>query len=86
MVGRRPNHPEFDNPFFWPDAVVDVESKSGIVKTLSELDAQAERVRQIGKNNVVYSLLHHDWLYRWEKVLELAGLDPMPELLERKQQ
>jgi len=84
MVGRRPNHPEFDNVFFWPDAVIDADPGARVVKILSELDLQPERVRQIRHNNVVNSLLHHDWVYRWEKVLELAGLDPMPELSERK--
>lgn len=84
MVGKRPNHPEFDNLFFWPDAVVDIKSESGIVKTLCELNAQPERVRQIRTDNVVNSLRHHDWAYRWEKVLKLVGLDPMPELLKRK--
>ncbi len=33
---------------------------------------------------MVQSLLHHDWVYRWEAVLKIAGLDPMPQLLERK--
>lgn len=84
MVGKRPNHPEFENLFFWPDAVVDIEPASGIEKTLCELNEQPDRVRQIRKSNVVNSLLHHDWAYRWEKVLKLARLDPMPELFQRK--
>jgi hypothetical protein len=31
-------------------------------------------------------LRRHDWVYRWESVLEIAGLDPMPGLLSRKNQ
>jgi len=33
---------------------------------------------------VVQSLLRHDWVYRWENILKMVGLDPMPQLLERK--
>lgn len=51
---------------------------------INELDMQPERQEKIRRNNVVQSLLHHDWVYRWETVLKIAGLEPMPELLERK--
>ena len=35
--------------------------------------------------NVIQSLLRHDWVYRWEAVLRMAGLEPMPQLLKRKE-
>jgi hypothetical protein len=28
--------------------------------------------------------MRHDWAYRWEAILDAAGLEPMPEMLERK--
>jgi hypothetical protein len=29
-------------------------------------------------------LLRHDWVYRWEAILETVGLEPMPQLSQRK--
>lgn len=85
MIGRRPNNAEFDKLFFWPDAVIDIEHESGqVMETLSDLNDQSKRLDRIRKNNITYSLLKHDWIYRWEKVLELTGLNPMPEFFERK--
>lgn len=84
MIGRRPNNAEFDKVFFWPDSVIDVTHESAVVDTLNDLNTQPKRLEQIRTNNIMYSLLHHDWAYRWEKVLELVGLDPMPEFYARK--
>lgn len=30
------------------------------------------------------SLLRHDWVYRWEQILEKVGLESTPEMLSRK--
>lgn len=83
LVGRRPTHPEFDNVFFWPDAVIDEMSAPSIMEIMKGLNQHHGRTGQIRYNNVVNSLLHHDWAYRWEHVLQLAGLDPTPEFYER---
>ncbi|MEB3181575.1 MAG: glycosyltransferase family 1 protein, partial [Nostocaceae cyanobacterium] len=38
----------------------------------------------IRRNNMVNSLLHHDWVYRWEKILQSVGMDSTPEMETRK--
>ena len=40
-----------------------------------------ERAR---KNNVVHSLLRHDWAHRWRTVLDIAGLKPNAALIDRQ--
>jgi hypothetical protein len=86
MIGEYPRNKVFEETFHWPDAVVHLPYGSGEIETIiKELDSQPERQEMIRKNNVVQSLLHHDWVYRWEEILKLAGLEPMPELLERKE-
>jgi hypothetical protein len=30
-------------------------------------------------------LRRHDWTYRWESILRIAGLDPAPGLFTRKE-
>lgn len=85
MIGEIPKNREFGKIFNWPDVVVHLPFGSDKIDTIiNELDMQPERQEKIRRNNVVQSLLHHDWVYRWETVLKIAGLEPMPELLERK--
>jgi hypothetical protein len=86
MIGQRPANKEFGRIFHWEDAVIDLSFGSdGIGHVLAELDRQPERQVRIRKTNMTESLLHHDWAYRWEAILEMAGLRPLPQLLERKQ-
>lgn len=86
MLGERPKgNKEFDKIFHWPDAVIDLPFGSDkIGAIIKELDAQPERQLDIRRTNVMQSLLHHDWIYRWEAILAIAGLTPLPALLERK--
>ncbi len=85
MIGERPKNKRFDKIFTWPDAVMDLPFDSDeIASIINELDMQPERQEKIRKNNVMQSLLHHDWVYRWETILEKVGVAPMPALFERK--
>lgn len=88
MIGMRtPNNPEFDRIFNWEDAVIEVPFNSGaIVDKIRELDKQPERQMRISQTNILQCLLHHDWVYRWESVLKLVGMEPAPALQARKRQ
>ena len=86
MVGEIPNNGEFEHLFDWPDAVVHLPYGSDrIVALIDELEGQPEKQESIRRMNVVQALARHDWAYRWEKILENVGLEPMPELLQRKE-
>jgi hypothetical protein len=37
-------------------------------------------LKEIRKNNVIQSLLRHDWAYRWKAILDMVDLEPMPAL------
>jgi hypothetical protein len=85
MIGEYPRNGEFEKLFNWPDAVIYLPFDSDNIGTIiNALDKQPDRKEKIRRNNVVQSLLRHDWVYRWETVLKTAGLEPMPELLKRK--
>jgi hypothetical protein len=87
MIGEEPKISEFKMLFNWPDAVVKLPrdyTRGEVSLLLKELSGQTERLEAIRNNNVVHSLLHHDWLYRWEAILKLVGLDPQAPLLGRK--
>jgi len=86
MIGERPKNEEFDRLFDWPDAVIDLPYGSDRIDTvIKELDSEPERQEQIRRRNICQALKRHDWVYRWETVLERVGLEPMPGLLERKE-
>jgi glycosyltransferase involved in cell wall biosynthesis len=86
MVGEKPDNEEFANYFDWSDVVINCPFGSeDIGKILNEVDNNPKKQEQMRQANVIQSLKRHDWLYRWEAVLRIAGLDPMPSLYERKQ-
>jgi hypothetical protein len=87
LIGEQPKNEEFSKLFFWPDAVVSLPRDGGSVEgILTEMDRQPDRQEQVRRTNLSQSLLRHDWVYRWEAMLKMAGLEPMPALLERKKQ
>jgi len=87
MIGMRPaNNKEFDKIFNWQDAVMEVPFTSDeIVSVIRELDKEPERQMRIRKTNITQCLLNHDWVYRWEALLSLVGMQPLPKLQSRKQ-
>jgi hypothetical protein len=85
-IGMRPyNNKEFEKIFNWPDAVIEVPFDSDeIVSVIRELDKEPERQMKIQQTNITQCLLNHDWAYRWESILNLAGMEPLPALQDRK--
>lgn len=85
MIGDRPRNEEFGKIFNWDDAVVHLPFGSERVgDVIKELDRQPMRQKQIRTTNVMKALLHHDWAYRWEFILQKAGLEMLPQLAKRK--
>jgi len=85
MIGMRTNNTEFDKIFNWEDCVIEVPFDSGaIVDAIHDLDKQPERLARISRTNALQCLLHHDWVYRWESVLNWVGMEPMPGIEPRK--
>lgn len=81
LLGQAPDCQPFREMFDWPDAVVSVKPDgSDVAHVLSELARQPERISKIGRRNAQGALLRHDWSYRWRRILEIAGLPPMPSM------
>ena len=86
MIGERPTNEAFKELFDWPDAVIQMSFNSPkIGEMIRELDGQPERVDRIRRTNVAQAMLRHDWAYRWESMLKVAGLEPLPALTARQQ-
>lgn len=85
MIGEHPENDAFRKHFDWPDAVIRMPFDAPhIAEVLAELDSQPERLAEIRKNNVVQSLLRHDWAYRWREILDMVGLKPRDALIDRE--
>jgi len=85
MIGEAPENEVFHKNFDWSDAVIHVPyGAENIGEILAELDSQPKRLDAARKNNVLQSLLRHDWVYRWRDILNIAGLEPKPALLARE--
>jgi hypothetical protein len=81
MLGQVPNCESFSTMFNWPDAVIEIQPDgSDVADVISSLAAQPKRLLEISRRNAREALLRHDWVYRWKKILNIAGLKPAPEL------
>lgn len=84
MIGEHPETEVFREHFGWPDSVIRVPFDTPVITDiLAELDSQPERIAKARKNNIVQSLLRHDWAYRWNTILNIAGLKPSAALTQR---
>ncbi len=85
MIGEVPENRVFDEQFDWPNAVIPMPFDAvNIDEIMAELDSQPRVIEEIRRNSVIRNLERNDWAYRWEKVLDLAGLESTPELEARK--
>jgi hypothetical protein len=85
MVGERPKNEEFERLFDWPEAVTRLPYNSPDVDMIMrDLDGDLERQDRIRRTGIVQSLMRHDWVYRWEAVLQTVGLEPLQGALDRK--
>jgi len=86
VIGERPRNAEFDRIFHWRDALIGLPFGAGnIAEVMYQLDKQPERQAAARRKNMVEMLLHHDWAYRWEHVLNLAKIPAAPGLAKRKE-
>jgi hypothetical protein len=85
LLGCSPNNAAFRYYFDWDNAVIPINfDEQNIVKIIAELDSQPELLKQIQTDNVVNSLLRHDWVYRWEQVLDKLGM-PLTRSMKQRQ-
>lgn len=86
LLGERPRNGEFERFFDWPDSLIDLAYNSPDAEAIvRELDQQPERQAKMRKLNVQQSLIRHDWAYRWESILNIVGVAPLPRLEARKE-
>jgi hypothetical protein len=86
VIGERPTSSEFERIFHWPDALIDLPfGAENVGAVMRSFDKCPERQIAARRNNMVQMLLNHDWAYRWEHMLNLAGVPPSSHLVQRRQ-
>jgi glycosyltransferase involved in cell wall biosynthesis len=86
LLGERTRNGEFEKFFDWPDALIDLSYDApDAERIVKECDQQPERQAAIRKVNIQQSLLRHDWVYRWEQMLKMVDVAPLPQLNSRKE-
>jgi hypothetical protein len=87
MIGQAPRGEAFRQMFDWPDAVIPARTDgSDILDVLAELASNPARVSAAAQNNAVGALIRHDWVYRWNEVLRVAGLEPSERMISRERE
>ena len=85
LLGIPPNCESFSQNFDWVDAVIPLPpDTTNVGEIIAHFDSQPERLNKIRTDNVVNSLLRHDWVYRWEKILAAVDIPISPGMIERK--
>ncbi len=84
LLGSRPDCPEFDELFDWPDAVLEIAPEgTDLHEVLADFEADPDRVRAARLANITHALRRHDWAFRWQTILETAGLAPSEAHVKR---
>lgn len=85
MIGIPPVCEAYNTYFNWQDAVIPIAyNTANLADIIAELDAQPERIKKISQNNIINSLLRHDWVYRWGQILDKVGFEQTPQMLSRQ--
>lgn len=85
MIGVRPTNGQFNKYFDWPDVMIDLPWDSAeITRVIREFDTDPSRQASIRRRNIEHSLLRHDWLYRWEAILDAVGMEGLLQAQTRK--
>lgn len=85
MIGQAPRCKAFEELFPWPDAVIEIQPDgSDVLDVIDALRRNPERIAALGRRSAGEAALRHDWVYRWQKVLKTAGLQPTARMKDRE--
>lgn len=87
LIGQAPDCEAFRTYFDWPDVVIPLQQDgSDVCEVVRSLEAQPEFLQDLSERNAAAAARRHDWMYRWQKILEVAGMSPKTALSQRASQ
>ncbi|MCA9216950.1 MAG: glycosyltransferase [Planctomycetales bacterium] len=85
LVGEKLDVDAFKDQFGWQDSVIEMPYDSSDISPIMDLlNSDPAVLDQMHARNLRHSLLTHDWVYRWEKILSTMGLPATAAMAERK--
>lgn len=85
LIGMPPVCEAFTANFDWQDAVIPVSPDDPqVAEIIAALDANLQRLELAQSTNITNALLRHDWVYRWEQILQTIGMAPTAQMAQRK--
>jgi spore maturation protein CgeB len=85
MIGEPADCEAYRELFGWPEAVVPISPDgSDVTAVLSGLYSDPERASAISRRNAKEALLRHDWVYRWNEMFRIVGIEPSTRMAERE--
>jgi hypothetical protein len=85
MIGEAPDCEAYSELFGWPEAVIQIQPDGcDIMDVLNDLDSDPKRVAAISRQNAKEALRRHDWVYRWNEMFRIAGVEPSPRMTARE--
>jgi hypothetical protein len=85
LLGAPPERAWLDEHLPWTDAVIPIPLDApDVVDTIAELDRNPDRVEAARHRNIAGSLRRHDWVYRWELVLQTLDMAPTEAMTARR--
>ena len=85
LIGAPPQGDLFKQYFDWENAIIPIDfDEPGIADVIAELNTRPDYLKETQNSNVMNSLLKHDWVYRWEQVLNELELPLTQAMKDRK--
>jgi hypothetical protein len=85
MIGVPPDCQDYRDCFPWPDATIEIPFECwNMASVIADLEADPERIARLRRSNMVQSLLRHDWIYRWELILQTLNMEATPAMTARE--
>jgi hypothetical protein len=85
MLGDRLATPAFKEHLGWADSVIQIPFDCReIGDVIAALESEPDRLEAVRRRNALNAVLRHDHLYRWQAVLQLAGLPETAAMAARR--
>lgn len=87
LIGQAVNTDSFRDLFDWPQAVISIQPDgSDVREVVQSLRKDSELARVISTRNAVCFAARHDWMHRWQTMLERCGMEVSQKLAVRAMQ
>jgi hypothetical protein len=85
QIGTAPKVPEFHELFDWPDALIEIPQDPLDLRTFyRELQADPVRIERASAHAAANALRRHDWIYRFEKIIQTLDIATPDGVTDRK--